>query len=82
MTDDMPSDLRDQMVVNESFFQDSPSQPIKPRRQRLRIRSEEDVTMRSLVLGTLIGGALLAVCTVLWFMMLILPIWGFRWLLF
>ena len=82
MIDDVASDLQDQIVSDELSFADFPSYPVKKTKPQPKIRSEEDVSIGSLALGTLVSGAILAACFFAWFVVLIAPIWGLSTLLF
>jgi hypothetical protein len=69
------------MVIDESFV-DVPPRPLKLPQQPFQVRSEEEITIGSLALGTLMSGAILLACISAWLAVLIAPLWAFRSLLF
>jgi len=80
MMDDAPSDLDVRVAINDISFVDTPSQR-SSLKSGIRIRSEADIPLRSLALGALMSGALAAAASLLWFAILILPIWWLQILL-
>ena len=82
MIENVPSDLQDQMIISESSFVEVRSRPLKRPQQRSPIRSEDEITIKSLAIGTLLSGAAFVACVVAWYAVLIAPIWGLSTLLF
>lgn len=80
MTENVPSDLQDQMVIDD-FFVDPAPRPVRPPQLPVQVRSEEDLSLRSLVLGALICGGILATCIVTWLAVLAAPMLALRTLL-
>ena len=71
------------MVASASSFIDVPARSARPAKQnRSPIRSEDEISIKSLSIGFLLSSVALAACTIAWFVVLIAPIWGLTALLF
>ncbi len=71
------------MVTSDTSFVDVHARSARSsKKNRSSIRSEDEITIKSLSIGFLLCGVALAACIVAWFVVLIAPIWGLMGLLF